>query len=702
MPSCADLVQLLQRPSTSPSEQREAVAALTALPMTPQVWNVAVGALPRLVELMQHPDSTEGTRDQAKRALHHVTDYAFQLPDDLVQAASAGDLSSLVRLLHGDVGFVQSAVMFTLGALALNAYNRGQIIEAGAIGRLTQLLKSSTQEVHLSAAKVLCNLSTEPNAQALFISAEGALAPFIRLLKSSSVKVQSAAVSALGNIATNAEGKAAVAAAGAIPLLVHLLNSKATTVQQEVARTLVNVGSEEANQASIVAAGAIAPLILLLRSHTEDVQRSAASALCNIASAPVVQARIVSAGAVAPLLHLIKSRSVAVRETALMVLNNLSLHHDNTAQILAAAGAIDSIVGFLKAGTSSTPIRDAALTILANLAMVVSSHAQLITAGVIPHMVRSLSSCSEKQQCRASAALGNLAQEDKSSGLGIVVAGAIKPLINLLTTSDSEKVQIAAVITLGNLMACNEVAVAAGIQDVIATSGAAVAPLVHLLLGCQLDADSPQSILKVLLALGARHARAIAAAGAIPPLVRVLHSCSAKMQLWAASLLHCIGAEGVPSDVIAMEAAGAVHILIKMQVSSEQGSDMRRITSDLLTLFTSAGSSRSNMSARSGSSNKGERSGGAPSPSIPHSAASSSNPSIPPAAVAAAESAVACPQPPATVGREKLCWACGVTGVPLKKCSVCTVATYCSGACQKADWKAHKGMCVGLKARPAP
>ena len=246
--------------------------------------------------------------------------------------------------------------------------------------------------------------------------------------------------------------------------------------------------------------------------------------------------------------------------------------------------------------------------------MAVSSHTQLFAAGVIPPLVRSLASCSEKQQCRASTALGNLAQVDKTSGLRIVVEGAIKPLINLLTPSDSENVQIAAVITLGNLMACNAAAVAAAIQDVLTSSGAAVAPLVRLLLSCQLDADSQQSVLKVLLA---RHARAIAAAGAIPPLVRLLHSCSENMQLWAVSLFHCIGAEGMPSDGIAMEAAGAVPILIKLQGSSEQGSDMRGITSDLLTLFSSAGSNGSAVPAGSGSTNKGGRSGVSPSPLPP-------------------------------------------------------------------------------------
>ena len=164
----------------------------------------------------------------AKQVLHHVTDSAFLIPGGQVQA-STNNLSSLVQLLHGDVGFVQSAVMFTLATLALHAYNRGQIIEAGAIGRIVQLLKSHTQDIQLSAATTLSSLSREPNIQALFLSREGgAIASLTRLLKSSSVKVQGAAVSTL---AINIDGKVAIVAAGAIPLLVHLLKSKAPVLQ---------------------------------------------------------------------------------------------------------------------------------------------------------------------------------------------------------------------------------------------------------------------------------------------------------------------------------------------------------------------------------------------------------------------------------------------------------------------------------------
>ena len=38
----------------------------------------------------------------------------------------------------------------------------------------------------------------------------------------------------------------------------------------------------------------------------------------------------------------------------------------------------------------------------------------------------------------------------------------------------------------------------------------------------------------------------------------------------------------------------------------------------------------------------------------------------------------------------------------MQRCSVCKVAPYCSPACQRADWKAHKPLCKPPSAAPAP
>jgi hypothetical protein len=51
---------------------------------------------------------------------------------------------------------------------------------------------------------------------------------------------------------------------------------------------------------------------------------------------------------------------------------------------------------------------------------------------------------------------------------------------------------------------------------------------------------------------------------------------------------------------------------------------------------------------------------------------------------------------------EKECATCGAKrddpGVELQLCSGCCAVRYCSPACQKADWKAHRAACRALRA----
>ena len=56
---------------------------------------------------------------------------------------------------------------------------------------------------------------------------------------------------------------------------------------------------------------------------------------------------------------------------------------------------------------------------------------------------------------------------------------------------------------------------------------------------------------------------------------------------------------------------------------------------------------------------------------------------------------------PRKARNQQPCWSCSAAGVPLKKCSMCAVALYCGGACQRADWGVHRGQCAGLKAAAA-
>jgi len=45
------------------------------------------------------------------------------------------------------------------------------------------------------------------------------------------------------------------------------------------------------------------------------------------------------------------------------------------------------------------------------------------------------------------------------------------------------------------------------------------------------------------------------------------------------------------------------------------------------------------------------------------------------------------------IDNPKQCFICGENNLPLKKCSRCRIAVYCSVECQKKDWMWHKLNC---------
>ncbi|KAJ7126449.1 hypothetical protein C8R43DRAFT_707609 [Mycena crocata] len=49
-------------------------------------------------------------------------------------------------------------------------------------------------------------------------------------------------------------------------------------------------------------------------------------------------------------------------------------------------------------------------------------------------------------------------------------------------------------------------------------------------------------------------------------------------------------------------------------------------------------------------------------------------------------------------GTNDLCYTCDEPGNPLRTCSKCKIARYCSSQCQKAHWKVHKETCMDHKA----
>ena len=562
------LVQQLH--SGSPSEQHQAVAALSVLPFTPRNWLSAVGTIPCLVQLMHSASTTDPQVEAIWNLLQDISESRQYAEEEdasgLKVVAPDGLIPPLVLLLlHPDDADVQQVAAQTLSTLATNADNRQKILEAGAIAPLIQLLKSCSEDLHHPAADALGFITENRDAQSSIVAA-GGIVPLLQLLSgSSNVEVQWSAVVAVRFLANDHADP--IVAAGAIPLLVRLLESSATGVQEEAALALGSLARNvNTNVDQMVTAGAIPLLVGLLKTSGSCVmQRWAARALGNLALGATC--KIIAAGAVEPLVNLLKSNSAYT-------------------------------------------------------------------------------------QSAAARALVNLSGRNKAGQARIVAAGAIAPLIRLLHAASSDELQGYAVMILFNLASSD-----ANIH--FSNTGS---PTFH---------------------------EQIVDAGAIRPLVHILRSASAIVHERAVCLLALLAANGRSCYFAPNERAGALPLLAHLQTAAS--SEAARNSAKTLLLDLSTGKLPFEDPGKCSSS-----------------ALSSATVSAPPASAAGSSSTAAVVSPPAATSPQqqqqqpprlrKSCWSCGAKGVPLKKCSVCAVAAYCCAGCQKADWKAHKGQCVGLKA----
>ena len=639
MRSCEALVHQLY--TGSRPRQHLAVAALSVLPLTTSNWLSAVSTIPRLVQLLRSTPTTTPRARAIRRLLENIST-SCQYEDGL-GVAPDGVLPSLVSmLLRDDNPGEQHVAVLTLGTLAMNAGNQLNIVEAGAIKPLVQLLKDSLVEFHHPAAEALGFLAEHCGVGARIIAA-GGLRPLLHLLGSNTVAVQQSAVELVRMLAC--ENSNPVAAAGAIPLMVQLLASSSADVQEEAAQVLGYLARDADIIAQIVTAGAIPLLVGLLStsssSSTEVLRQEAANTLALLSVG--AQSEVIAAGAVEPLVGLLKSDSEDTLTAASLTL--LYLSNGNAAALaeVAAAGAIAPLVRVLQAADSEDLQVHTAM-LLAKLAYVDAK--SVVRAGAIPALVDRLASGSPSvvPQERAALALSVLAN-DADNHAAILAAAPLFPLVHQLASISED-------------------------------TEASAAEQVLLLLS-----DAPTFSAQFV------------AAGAIPPLVRLLRSESAVIQVRALLQLGLLTRKSQPASQIcvSVKSAGALPLLAHIQTAATSSEAMQYNAGQLLQTLTKGTSQLADPQMCSPSTAMS-------STAYPESAAVSSSAeagvALPPSAASPQQQQQQ--QPPRRP--RKRCWSCDATDVPLKKCSVCAVAAYCGASCQKADWKAHKGQCAGLKA----
>ena len=424
--------------------------------------------------------------------------------------------------------------------------------------------------------------------------------------------------------------------AGVLHPLLALLESRcghSEAVRQEVARTLTNLAfGDLVIQAELEAKGAVRALVPLLGPLQSDMTHELAAQCLSIFTASSDASRSVimmSEGGLTYLVALMGPQScAAVKERSAQILMHISINAANKASIVAAgaipalvsllgpvnslqtqfeamramrqlaasdfivmvkiteAGIIPRLVSFLTSSTSvdgiNLMVKEAAAALLVDITnnSKIGCRAKVVTAGVIPPLIRLLGSQDPVSlQENAARMLLNIINDSSTSLSKAVAAGALPALVSLLKARDGagfSGLQATAAKALEIVISHSpdhyEAAVAAGV----------IAPLVALLKegGSSIVHEQAARAL-ICLTSDAQNKASIVEAGGLQALVQLLKPSGAMaVQEHAAWLLRRLAAGNDGSITSSIVALGFIPLLVtllefKADTTSSAGSKLR-------------------------------------------------------------------------------------------------------------------------------
>ncbi|KAH9845087.1 Vacuolar protein 8 [Teratosphaeria destructans] len=263
--------------------QRNATGAL--LNMTHSDDNrqqlVSAGAIPVLVSLLGSQDT-----DVQYYCTTALSNIAVDSANRKRLAQSESRLvQSLVHLMKGQAPKVQCQAALALRNLASDEKYQLEIVRAGGLPPLLQLLQSSYLPLILSAVACIRNISIHPMNESPIIDA-GFLKPLVDLLGSTdNEEIQCHAISTLRNLAASSDrNKQLVLEAGAVQKCKELVLSVPLSVQSEMTAAIAVLALSDDLKERLLALGVFDVLIPLTESESIEVQGNSAAALGNLSS----------------------------------------------------------------------------------------------------------------------------------------------------------------------------------------------------------------------------------------------------------------------------------------------------------------------------------------------------------------------------------------------------------------------------------
>jgi hypothetical protein len=269
---------------------------------------------------------------------------------------------------------------------------------------------------------------------------------------------------------------------------------------------------------------AISSLVAELESPSLDSLRRAAMELRLLAKHnPDNRVRIAAAGAVRPLVALLSHPDPLLQEHGVTALLNLSLCDENKAAIVEA-GAVRPLVRALKSAAWPAARENAACALLRLAQLDGSAAAAIGRAGAIPLLVSLLETGGARGKKDAATALYALCSGARENRNRAVEAGAVRPLLDLMADPESGMVDKAAYV-LHSLVGSSE-----GRAAAVEEGGVPV--LVEMVeVGTSRQKEIATLSLLQICDENPMYRTMVAREGAIPPLVALSQSSSARSKL---------------------------------------------------------------------------------------------------------------------------------------------------------------------------
>ena len=240
----------------------------------------------------------------------------------------------------------------------------------------------------------------------------GAIPVLVQLLSSTDVDVQYYCTTALSNIAVDAGNRRRLAQSEArlVQSLVNLMDSSSPKVQCQAALALRNLASDEKYQLEIVKTKGLPPLLRLLESAYLPLILSAVACIRNISIHPSNESPIIDAGFLRPLVELLGSTdNEEIQCHAISTLRNLAASSDRNKQLVLEAGAVQKCKQLVLEVPLS--VQSEMTAAIAVLALSDELKKDLLDLGVFDVLIPLTASESIEVQGNSAAALGNLSSK---------------------------------------------------------------------------------------------------------------------------------------------------------------------------------------------------------------------------------------------------------------------------------------------------